>query len=107
MDLYDHHIEECLEKECFEGWMGARGLFQFASATGKSLDRKCGCLTMIRENVQFNVLNADGSVNEELTEAIRADTRLPETVWRETPTREQLEAMAEWQRRLDREIRGM
>ncbi len=61
-------------------------------------DSWCGCLTQIR------IGGPIGYVAEtlELTEAIHADTRLPDDV--DAITIEHLPVFAEWQRRLDMEL---
>ncbi len=76
-------------------------LFRYATETGGEYsfvsDDYCGCLTQIHCGDRF-------AVNDDVTEAIRSDQRIPNDVSNSMP-RETLEVFAEWQRRLDREIR--
>lgn len=80
-------------------------LFQWASRTGrpKELSYKevfCGCLTMIRKNHQYEV---EG--RPDLTEEIRSDNRIPKGM--SSIRIDHLPIFAEWQRRLDHEIRNL
>lgn len=78
-------------------------LFAFCGRTGSADDkdeegrRFCGCLTQVR--------NGDHAYTPALTAAIRADARIPGND--QQITIESLPVFAEWQRRLDREIRGV
>jgi hypothetical protein len=74
-------------------------LFAFATPTGRDDDTNpgvYGCLTMIRREEAI-------AWTAELTDAIRADDRLPIDLAGALPV---LEVFAEWQRRLDQEIRN-
>ena len=86
----------------------ARGgcLFQYATPTGKGhpedaviagmadVDRLyVGCLTMVHRSMHCH------AATPELTAAIRADTRIPTTIYQFS--REELEVFAEWQRFMD------
>ncbi len=76
----------------------AHCLFQFTGPNGS-----CGCLTQIRNERMRGP-------TPELTEEIRADDRIPVSVnaladLRDDELRAALQPFAEWQRRLDREIR--
>ena len=117
-DKYDRAIEVLLEASDFkveaeEAWNApltheAGCLFQFASKSGRfeeptvtqcdscGNELMCGCLTLIRETV------CDVADTPELTEAIRADERIPTSPRDITP--EDLPVFAEWQRRLDKEL---
>lgn len=112
-DKYDIAIEYLTEhpKEILDTWsnpMGSSGgcLFQFCTPTG-ALDCKiiegeshqCGCLTQLK---RFSDRIA---WTPELTNEIRADTRIPGMA--EGITVADLPVFAEWQRRLDREIRNV
>ena len=73
-------------------------LFQFASKTGDaSFGNSIGCLTMIAAPGGSYVAETDT-----LTKAIKADTRLPGHYTEIRP--EHIPVLAEWQRRLDREL---
>jgi hypothetical protein len=120
-DKYDLQIERLCGTEDDDGrrdvtmheWTCGTGLFQFATPHGffsSSGDGDCGCLTMIADT---NDDDQRVAWTAELTAAIRADSRLPSghSVLRRLahsggePFRIALSAMAEWRRRLDREIR--
>ena len=113
-DKYDVQIEKLLDysAETLESaWLGGQGIFQFASPTGaprKTKVGRCGCLTMIRGCA------TSVAWTPQLTEEIRADTRLPCNMthfkqdwvrWTRAERRKHLQVFAEWQRRLDKEIR--
>lgn len=79
--------------EILRAWAGvtthpAGALFDFAGPGDT-----CGCLTQVKANVY-------PAANPRLTQAIRADQRLP--CRREFITLEILPVFAEWQRKLDR-----
>lgn len=85
-------------------------LFQICSPSGLGSStpqgKICGCLTQVRRTE--NTLDA---WTPELTEAIRADERIPGRIeeiskLRDDELRAALQPFAEWQRRLDREIRN-
>ena len=78
-------------------------LFEYASPSGET-DVGVGCLTMIKGNSRFSVYKVDG-IHKELTEAIRADDRIPDLSC--DITLNDLPVFAEWQRRLDKEIRNV
>ena len=117
MDKYDRAVESLLAKlphdpyAAWKAWQSNRAraddpegcLFQYVTPDGLEAARqdgeKCGCLTQIR-------IGNRGAWLHELTCAIHNDTRLPTSVVDTRLTRAQLEACAEWQRRLDKEIRG-
>ena len=110
-DKYDEAIAYLTEhpEEIYRAWhtCGTHPhgcLFEFCSPDGSNNKRadgeKCGCLTMVRG------LSKIGGVawTDALTEEIRTDERLPKSG--SEITVEHLPVFAEWQRRLDREIRG-
>lgn len=107
MDKYNEQIEKILKAADFvhavnTAWLSGQGLFQFCTPTGDlSPDMpdcgRLGCLTMVKSGHHV-------ACTPELTEAIRADPRLPEDSGDVTPAH--LPVFAEWQRRLDLEIRG-
>jgi hypothetical protein len=104
-DKYDQQIDKLLnapnvKRAIQNDWEHAIGLFQFATPTGKvEYDDALasGCLTMIRRSTT-NI-----AYTQKLTEAIRADERLPKN-WGDIEPHH-LPVFAEWQRRLDKEIR--
>ncbi len=69
-------------------------LFQFAG--NRQDDRWCGCLTQIRDLPEYH------AHSQEMTEAIRADERIPPVIGLITP--EILPVFAEWQRKIDEEL---
>lgn len=103
-DKYDEQIERLLAAEDFRmavsyDWSCGVGLFQYCTPRGHTSHgalRDCGCPTMVRSG-------AWPAWTGQLTAAIMADTRLPDHVSAITP--EHLPIFAEWQRRLDKEIR--
>jgi hypothetical protein len=102
MDDYDRQIEHLLQHplETTKQWLSGKGVFRFATVSGTNIREgtDCGCLTMIRDRPK--VFRAP---TPELTRKIYEDERLPTNV-DEATTRQQLEVMAEWQRRLDKEL---
>jgi hypothetical protein len=122
-DKYDKAIDYLMEypKQAAEAWMKpdvhpAGCLFQFVTNTGyqgfRADGQDCGCLTQVKA-AYFNRLNTPPGYDDwqlyawtdELTEAIANDENLPK-FQKIVYTREELEHFANWQRRLDREIRG-
>jgi len=108
-DKYDDDIAEIM-KEVEEGedfsavvnehWCNASPLFQYATPLDvrrRPDGKECGCLTMIRKYPDCSAWT------DKLTEEIRSDERIPFSAWTVTP--EDLPVFAEWQRRLDKEIR--
>lgn len=113
MDKYDRAIEFLVENPSLihEAWKIPLAqkpgweLFQFVSKSGfASTVRICGCLTLIK----YDMFSAETDV---LTEPIRNDPRIIDIdnlmLLRGTALRDALEVFALWQRRLDREIRGI
>ncbi len=86
-------------------------LFQYVTPTGRPGrrasrdDSDCGCLTHIRHDCVLQETGPYVAWTDELTREIGADDRIPLTPRKVTP--ENLEVFAEWQRRLDVEIRGV
>lgn len=106
-DVYDGQMVHFVWS--FASDIEAERLFSYATKSGgiKLLDNDdlCGCLTQIREG------SAVGETPE-LTAAIRADERIPSDIaviakLRGDELRAALQPFAFWQRRLDREIRGV
>jgi hypothetical protein len=128
-DVYDEAIDllmegpiEWLGDRCNDAWycvdvvtnLPKSPLFLYATPDGSgnfdSPEKKCGCPTQLRINKTYEyllyaVIGPGGVERPDLTEAIGRDDRLPTAPWK-IESREQLEAFAEWQRRLDQEIRG-
>lgn len=77
-------------------------LFQFCTPDGAKGRRSdtlmCGCLTQVHGR------GCNVAWTDELTEAIEQDNRLPACI--DDVQVDDLPVFAEWQRRLDREIRG-
>lgn len=76
----------------------AHDLFLYATPSGNREERdglECGCLSLIRSEVGVAWTDA-------LTEAIRADARIP--IDERKVTVQDLPVFAEWQRKLDREL---
>jgi hypothetical protein len=103
MDKYDKAIAYLSDHpdEIMEAWKRphkhvAGCLFQKATKTGWSC--VSGCLTELRRWPQLN------AATDALTDAIRADRRIPMDPY--DITVERLGVFAEWQRRLDQELRG-
>jgi hypothetical protein len=118
-DKYDDAIEWLVNRPqlIVEQWSkagsggnhGGQSLFHYCDAPGSKYAAACGCLTMIR-NGTGKVINVDGTVNTQLSKDIKADNRLPRLIddikdLRGDDLRAALQPFAEWQRRLDKEIR--
>lgn len=125
MDKYDEAIEWLVEHAderirgesvIYRAWddpyADGHCLFLCATPTGHYAFRgdlnDCGCLTQIRGSL----LEIYHAWTPELTAAIRADERIPVCIeeisnLRGEELRAALQPFAEWQRKLDREIRGV
>lgn len=115
MDRYDQEVERLLrvyDAEPEWWWEKFDYAWSFCPAHSplfddchSGRDSRCGCLTQVRDDC----VCAEAQTPE-LTAAIRADDRLPRDTddIRRPATRAQLagylEACADWQRRLDREL---
>lgn len=77
--------------------LGNRGgsLFRFVSKSGFMEYNACGCLTQVASGIR-------DACTPELTEAIRADSRIPHDP--NLITVDNLHVFAEWQRRIDKEL---
>lgn len=105
-DKYQKAVRYLTErpKEILFSWLEptqhpAGCLFQFATTDGMSRmdgENQCGCLTEIRCGLR-------PAATTKLTMAIRRDKRIPHSG--EDITVEHLPIFAEWQARLDRELR--
>lgn len=102
-DKYDEAVEYLTEnpKAIWHSWGTPTShpsgcLFQYVTPTGDDGETYCGCLTLIRGSSNFK------ACTPELTEAIRADKRIPEKG--DEITVEHLPIFAEWQRRIDKEL---
>lgn len=112
-DRYDEQIAGILHVRDTEGvaaakslileqWGAAEGLFACAGVTGSTSDTTvsgdwCGCLTQIRTGRYV-------AATDVLTAGIVSDERIPDC--EVDIDFDDLPVFAEWQRRLDREIRG-
>jgi hypothetical protein len=98
---------------CYEAWIDAAThtagcLFDFCTPSGRGGERgsfRLGCLTMIRNRPEMYIAWTD-----DLTREIVTDDRIPKLIdelcdLRGEELRAALQPFAEWQRRLDREIR--
>lgn len=113
MDRYDDQIAGILHVRDTEGddagrllileqWSEAEGLFACAGVTGSTSDTTvsgdwCGCLTQIRSGRYV-------AATDVLTVGIVSDERIPDS--EADIDFDDLPVFAEWQRRIDREIRG-
>jgi hypothetical protein len=116
MDKYDVAIEELIQDpfSLFDEWCNAACLFDFASPDPDATLRRpdgaiCGCLTQVCSGESVAWTDA-------LTIEIRQDARIPEDVdafasefpgMSEDEQHSALQPFAEWQRRLNVEIRGL
>lgn len=111
VDKYDAEIADLLALEHKEflrivhlRWKAGVGLFRMATANGMlTAADGCGCLTLIRADHDLSAMDMDGNPLHAITAEIRADERIPKSPFK--ITKESLPAFAEWQRRLDKEIR--
>jgi hypothetical protein len=102
MDKYDKAVQYLTKHpgEILMAWQRPRVerggcLFQFAGDTDK-YGEQCGCLTQVKDRISRAQTPA-------LTKAIRADVRIPKgPQW---ITAKDLPVFAEWQRRLDKELK--
>lgn len=108
MDIYDKQIAEITKhpERLRSDWFAAHGLFRlFNDGTSKfeGLGMKAGCITTIRgKSPASNMVFVKGVVNQELTEAIRGDERLPKSL--DEVKLEHLPLFAEYQRTYDKLI---
>ena len=72
-------------------------LFQMVTPSGDYEDDRVGCLVQVRGGKKV-------ALTKDLTERIAADERLPKCF--KEISQDNLHVLAEWQRDLDREIRG-
>ncbi len=125
MDIYAQEIARLADstgKECCLSWERCDPLFQTASPHGEKTrpdGKRCVCLTLIR-GCNLEICEAMGiqglhAWTDALTREIAADERIPRfasSLWAEWDGMSvadrvaALEPFAEWQRRLDVEIRG-
>jgi hypothetical protein len=120
LDKYDLEIERLINlpgSSTEAAWLDGALLFQFASPSGDvgqcPNGQKCGCLTMIRNAA--NSASKFAAWTHSLTMEIASDERIPLSVtnlidgWSvlsPDQRRDKLQPFAEWQRRLDKEIRN-
>lgn len=108
MDKYDAQISELTKDDknfkalLRSHWITGYGIFEFVNKDGRCLPN-CGCLTMIRIGRGF-AFDKDDKIDEAMTKAIMDDDRIPSS--HELITQESLFVFAEWQRRLDKELRN-
>ena len=101
-DYYDRAVAYLTQRpeEIIGAWQmpsahPAGGLFAFVEPGGGRAHTECGCLTQIRDLDEV-------ACTEELTQAIRADERIPVSARRIGAC--DLPVFAEWQRRIDRAL---
>lgn len=104
-DRYDKAVKYLTEHpgEIFDAWQapmdhpgGCLFLFAQRETCRDKIPMFCGCLTQVRSGCQAQT--------RELTEAIQADQRIPQDPL--DITVEHLPVFAEWQARIDRELRN-
>jgi hypothetical protein len=106
MDKYDEQIQRLLDDPSIthEQWNCWHGIFQCA---GNQQGFDTGCLTQIRTNkLPDHGRFLYHAFTPELTKEIENDERIP-FYPEDVKTREQMEVLAEWQRRIDREFRNV
>ena len=96
-DVYDAEVERCSGPEIrlSTEWGHPLSLFSECSPRRWDAATECGCLTQVHSRSQKACTVA-------LTDAIRADSRIPD--WPREMEPHHLATFAEWQRRMDREI---
>jgi hypothetical protein len=102
-EVYLQHGLQVFRYACFDSWIAPSGtksqspLFRACTPSGREECRDdgqfCGCLVEVR-SPQYPT-GPRVAWNDALTEAIRADDRIPKTMAEIRP--EQLDAFAEWQ----------
>lgn len=97
MDIYDKEVKRLSKNpdEIYCAWTYGPGhspLFDAASSKRYTSVNSCGCLIQVKMGFRAS--------SKRLTEAIRADARIPEDVTEIKP--EHLPVFAEWQRKLDK-----
>ena len=98
-------------EEIYDAWANPQAheagcLFMWATrrlVCGEPEDDRVGCLTQIRQDSRLGFAYARVADSWELTAQIRDDDRIP--IHEHEITLENLPVFAEWQRRLDRELR--
>lgn len=112
MDKYDEQIKkykdienpEQQRQQISNDWTKAMGLFQFVIDKRYKIEgpNDYGCLTLIRAGEHFAYRG--GNKDYELTRQIREDERIPKE--HTDIDLDNVHIFAEWQRKLDEEIRG-
>ena len=108
MDKYDEQIQELSAhpERIYDHWSSSKGLFRILDNSPEGQwHARSGCLTMIRDIYRmgsFYQVIVGGQPDEEMTEAIRADERLPDNPRDVKP--EHLPVFAEWQRKFDERL---
>lgn len=106
MDKYDKQIAELMQYEGDEfrekvrdDWGACTPLFQ-PVYSNYTANVECGCLTQIKDGSGFFKAFKNGNPDEQLTQEIINDVRIPRSP-REI-TKESLPVFAEWQRKIDK-----
>jgi hypothetical protein len=98
MDIYDKEIARLTAnpEAIKSSWMNCGPLFNMCRSADYIGDKNIGCLTMIRRDDGYH------AQTQELTDAIRADKRIP--IHYEKIVARDLPVFASWQRRMDKEL---
>lgn len=110
-DKYDKCIEYLTEnpEDVYVFWLVPRGpygdIFSYVGLKHPCPQKGlCGCLTQISRGDRV-ATTLDGEVDRDLTAEIQADERIPKSA--EKLTQQDLEVLAEWQRKLDKIYGGI
>lgn len=100
MNKYDQQIAKLTENpnEIFSDWRYGVGLFNFLGRHTEEFNS--GCLTQIRSDKESHKVIINGEVNEELTNKIHNDERIPYHA--ETITVKDLPVFKEYQELFDK-----
>jgi hypothetical protein len=84
---YDEQIAEltAAPEKIYMAWESGKGLFRILEPPELDNIIDSGCLTMIRKSPRLHAYNFDKTINEELSEKIRQDERLPSEAMNVTP----------------------
>lgn len=84
---YDKQIAELTANpgEIYMAWESGKGLFRILEPPTLHNIIDSGCLTMIRNSSRLHAYNLDKTINEEFSERIRQDERLPSEAMNVTP----------------------
>ena len=103
--FYKNQVEYLKQNkgEIYGNWVSAIGVFKFITTPPEynlySKENKCGCIVLIKGCPEEYKAYINGKENEELTNAIVNDNRLP-TSWVDI-SEDNLDVFREWQERID------